>query len=269
MNFERDGIQLKYGTSGNGLAVVLIHGFPLNRQMWLPQINALVAAGFRVITPDLRGFGDSAAPSGGYSMDIFADDIVALLDHLSIEKAVIGGMSMGGYVLLNLLDRHRSRISAPCFIVTRSGADDDAGKAKRKAMADDVTTFGTSVVADIFAKLLFADSTLREKPELVAQVAAWMQATSPAGLVGGLLAMRDRKDYTPILESIDLPSLVIGAAEDKAMSKENLEIFTSRLPRASTALISGAGHMVNLEQPEAFNENLLRFLQGLNLEQTR
>ena len=101
-----NGINLAYDDQGSGPAVLLIHGFPLCRKMWRPQFNTLPDAGFRLIAPDLRGFGESDVPDGPYSIDLFADDIVELLDHLELDKAVVGGMSMGGYVLLNLLDRY-------------------------------------------------------------------------------------------------------------------------------------------------------------------
>ena len=120
-----NGITMAYDDHGSGPAVVLIHGFPLCRRMWHPQIQALTNAGFRVIAPDLRGFGESDAPDGPYSMELFADDIVELLDHLGIDEAVVGGMSMGGYVLLNLLERHRQRLRGAVFITTHATADDD------------------------------------------------------------------------------------------------------------------------------------------------
>ncbi len=126
-----NGITIGYDDNGSGPAVCLIHGFPLDRRMWRPQVMTLASAGYRVITPDLRGFGESDATEGPYTMDLYADDLVKLLDHLGIGRAVVGGMSMGGYVLLNLLERHPDRLAAACFIVTRSGADDEAGKERR------------------------------------------------------------------------------------------------------------------------------------------
>ena len=261
MNDLLNGFRMAYDDNGRGPAVLLIHGFPLNRRMWRPQAEALAAAGYRVITPDLRGFGESDVPANGYSMELFADDMVALLDHLGIERAVVGGMSMGGYVLLNMLERYRERIAAACFIVTRSGADDEAGKAKRLAMARDATTIGTQVVADIFAGLLFAGETAQKRPETVTEVAGWMRAADPSGVAGALLAMAGRKDSTPLLGKLPIPALVIGAEEDRAMPLENVRIFTEALPQSSSCIIPGAGHMVNMEQTEAFNACLLEFLK--------
>ena len=141
-----NGNMIAYDDVGTGPAVMLIHGFPLNRSMWRPQLGDLVAAGYRVITPDLRGFGESDVPDGTYSMDLFSDDLVGLLDHLEIEQAVVAGMSMGGYVLFNLLVRYPERISGAVFVVTRSVADDEAGRARRLQLATELLRFGPQVV---------------------------------------------------------------------------------------------------------------------------
>lgn len=261
-----NGVRLACEEQGCGPAVLLIHGFPLCRRMWRPQVEALAAAGFRVITPDLRGFGDSEAPEGPYFMDLFADDLAALLDRLGIEQAVIGGMSMGGYVLLNLLERHRDRLSAALFLVTRAAADDAQGKARRTELAEAVRAGRPGVVAEAFEAVLFAEETWRGRPELAEEVRAWMKATDPNGLAGGLLAMRDRRDYTESLASFDLPALVVGAELDRAVPPQHARLLAERLPRASFRLIPGAGHMANLEQPVEFNAGLLEFLGSLDLK---
>ncbi len=254
-------VSLAYDDSGSGPAIVLIHGFPLNRRMWQPQSKALAEAGFRVIVPDLRGFGESSAPAGPYSMSVFADDIVGLLDHLGIEKAMIAGMSMGGYVLFNLLERHPGRAAAAIFIVTRAGDDDYEGKARRTKLAHAVAEEGPQVVTDVFTDLVFAEATLARQPELVQKAAGWMRAVQPHGLQGGLLAMRDRKDFTPDLPALNLPALVIGAEKDRAIPIEQSRIIARGLPRATFCAIADAGHLANLEQPEAFNKCLLDFVR--------
>jgi pimeloyl-ACP methyl ester carboxylesterase len=258
-----NGTHLAYDDVGNGPAVVLMHGYPLCRQMWRPQVEALVAAGYRVITLDLRGFGESVAPDGAYPMSMFADDVAGLLTHLGIERAIVGGMSMGGYVLLNLVERYPQRVTAAMFLVTRAAADDEPGRMRRSALASEVAGGRPQIVTDAFAGILFADSTPVGRPELVAEVQRWMSATSLRGLAGGLLAMRDRQDYTHLLPSFDLPALVIGAEADRAVPPEHSRLLAERLPNARLCMISGAGHMANLEQPEAFNACLLEFLASL------
>ena len=263
MKAELNGITLAYSDRGDGLPLVLLHGFPLCRKMWRSQNEALTKAGCRVITPDLRGFGESGLTSGVVSMDIYADDIVALMDHLGIDKAVVGGMSMGGYVLLNLLERYPDRVAAPIFMVTKAGDDDDAGKARRTALAEACRAQGILPVAEAFNNILFAPATMADNPELVAEVFGWMNATDPEGAVAGLIAMRDRKGHVDLLGSISQPALVIGADQDRAVPEENSRIIAEGLPDAKLCILQGGGHMVNLEQPEEFNEAILAFLEGL------
>lgn len=263
MKVDINGSTLAYGDRGNGLPLVLIHGFPLCRKMWRPQAEALDKAGCRVITPDLRGFGESVLSSGTVGMDVHADDIVALMDYLGIDKAVAGGMSMGGYVLLNLLERYPERVAASVFITTKAGGDDDAGKVRRTALAESCRAQGILPVAEAFRKILFAPEILTDNPELVDEVFAWIDATDPRGAAAALIAMRDRKDYVALLGSFSQPALVIGADQDQAAPVENSRIIAERLPEAQLCILPGGGHMVNLEQPAEFNEALLEFLAGL------
>lgn len=258
-----NGISMAYDDLGSGPPVLLIHGFPLCRKMWRLQAEALAAAGYRVITPDLRGFGDSDAPDGPYRIELFADDILELLDHLGIERAVVGGMSMGGYILLRLLLQAPERVRAALFITTRSTADDEAGKARRLALAKDVMRYGPQVITDAFTQVLFAPGTPEEKPDLAREAYSWMVATSSRGLAGGLLAMRERPDFTPLLPTIRQPSLVISAVQDQAAPPATADTFTRGLPNCTARLIPRGGHLVNLEEPELFNSVLLEFLATL------
>jgi pimeloyl-ACP methyl ester carboxylesterase len=196
-------------------------------------------------------------------MSVFADDVVALLDHLGVARAAIGGMSMGGYVLLNLLERHPGRAAAALFLVTRAGADDDEGRVRRTRMARGVAEGRPEEATGFFGDIVFAEATLRERPDLVATVRGWMAATHPYGLEGGLLAIRDRKDFTPDLPLLDVPALVVGATEDRAVPLEHSRVLARGLPRAELCTIEDAGHMANLERPEAFNRCLLEFVKGL------
>ena len=263
MKADLNGTMIAYSDRGHGLPLVLIHGFPLCRKMWRPQAEAFSKVGCRVITPDLRGFGESGPASGTASMDVHADDIAALLDHLGIDKAVVGGMSMGGYVLLNLLERYPDRVAAPVFITTKAGGDDDAGKAKRTELAEACRARGILPVAEAFRSILFAPATFTDNPELVGEVFGWMDATDPLGAAAALIAMRDRKDCIPLLGSITRPALVIGADEDRAAPVEHSRVIAEGLPDAELCILQGGGHMVNMEQPTGFNEAIFTFLSRL------
>lgn len=256
-----NGINLAYDDVGNGPAVLLLHGFPLNRQMWRPQLAILVAAGYRVIAPDLRGFGDSDAMDGPCTMDLLTDDVVELLDHLAVEQAVVVGMSMGGYLLFNLLERYPQRVSVAVFAVTRCVADDEAGRARRRQLAADVVKFGPQVVADLFQELLFAPDTAAERPRLPEEVYSWMVNTASSGLAGGLLAMGQRRDATALLSAISVPSLAIAADQDRACPLEHPRMIAAGISGCRLCVIPDAGHLVNLEQPGDFNRALLAFLR--------
>ncbi|WP_321390502.1 alpha/beta fold hydrolase [uncultured Desulfuromusa sp.] len=263
MQNKKEAMSLAYDEAGTGQAVLFIHGYPLNRQMWQPQIAALSAAGFRVIAPDLRGFGESAAGESPGTMDAMADDLVHLLDQLQIEKATVAGMSMGGYVLLNLLNRYPQRVNAACFVVTRSDADDASGRAKRNHLITEIEAGRPQAVAEAFIPALFAPDTIQTRPEMVEMVRSWISATSATGLIHGLQAIRDRVDSTPLLATLQVPTLVIGAEEDQAIPPEKSRDLATRIPTAKLSMLPAVGHMANLENPNQFNQVFIDFLRSV------
>jgi pimeloyl-ACP methyl ester carboxylesterase len=230
--------------------------------MWKPQAEALVKAGYRVIAPDLPGFGASPPLADMPSMDAYADAVISLLDELGIDRAVVGGMSMGGYVLLNLAERYPRRLAAALYLVTRAAADDVAGKLRRGDLAGAVHGGDLVAVPEAFERLLFAPGIAQRRPELIAKVRRWMDASLPEGVIAGLLAMRDRKDYLALLPTLKTPALVVGAAEDLAVPPAHAEALAAGLPDVELHIIPNAGHLANLERPEAFNRILLDYLKN-------
>ena len=263
MKTKINGFEMAYDDRGEGSPVILLHGFPLCRKMWEKQRVALVEAGYRVITPDLRGFGESEATESGYGMASLADDVAALMERLGLGQAVVGGMSMGGYVLLSLLENHYERLSAALFIVTRGVDDDEKGKEKRTALAEVVKGGHPEAVSEAFEKILFAGGTKEDQPWIIEEVTGWMKSTDPRALIGGLTGMRDRKNYLPLLNHFTLPTLVIGGEEDITIPPENAEALAEGLPNSTLKILPKAGHMANMEQPDAFNEALLEFLEAI------
>jgi len=250
---------LFYEEAGSGKPLILIHGFPLSGGIWRCQLAGL-SGGFRVIAPDLRGFGRSTPSALPYSMDLYADDTIMLMDHLGIETAAVCGMSMGGYVLLNLLDRYPGRVNAACFMVTKAGADDAEGRSRRTALAEEILKSGSKAAADAFSRVLFAPGSTAKDPDLLVQIHGMMMEASPEGLVSGLMAMRDRPDYSERLAEIKVRSLVVGAEEDLAIPVHESEKLATGLQNATLCMIPEAGHMVMLEQYEAVNRALAEFL---------
>src|SRR5258706_10050425 len=202
MRVQLTDIVLGYDASGSGRPLLLVHGYPLSRQMWQPQVAALGDAA-RVIAPDLRGHGESGAPDIPHTVDRLADDLAELLDGLGItEPVVVGGLSMGGYVALAFYRRHTARVAGLILAATRAGADSDAGKANRdKAMAL-AREKGVEAIADSMLPKMLAPNTYTSHPDLVGQVRHIMAATPLNGVIGDLTAMRDRPDSTELLGGI-------------------------------------------------------------------
>ena len=175
--------------------IVLIHGFPFSHEMWRPQIEALKSA-YRVIAYDVRGHGRSDVGDGQYTIELFVDDLLGLLDHLKIQKAVLCGLSMGGYIALRAIERNPERVRALVLCDTRSEADSDEGKVKRSATIRTVKTQGVPAFADASVKPLFAPRSLTENPAAVETIRRLVLATQPLGLCGTLLALASRTDTT-------------------------------------------------------------------------
>ena len=252
---------VSFADVGSGPAVVLLHAFPLAGAMWRPQVEALKDA-YRVITPDLPGFGGSVALTGAPSVEAMADAVARLLDELRLPGPVaLGGLSMGGYVALAFARRHAARLRALILADTRAEPDDEAGRANR----DRLITFAAdnpagAVLEQMLPKLVSA-RTLAQRPEVVAEVRAIAQAQAPAGIIGALRGLRDRPDAGPALGAIAVPTLVLVGSDDALTPPSMAEKLARGIPGARLVTIEGAGHLSNLERPEAFNAALRYFLQ--------
>jgi 3-oxoadipate enol-lactonase len=255
-------IEIAYDDGGgSGLPVVLIHGFPHNRTLWAPQTHAL-AGHARCIAPDLRGFGETpAAPP--YSMDRYADDVAALLRALGVERAVIGGLSMGGYVAFAFWRRHRERVRALLLADTRAGADDDAARARRRELVTLARAEGSGAVADRMMVGMVGKSTRERSPGLVEDVRAMLASASVEGVVGALEAMMARPDSTPTLTSVDVPTLIVVGDEDVLTPPADARAMHAAIGGSRLETIAGAGHLSNFERPAAFNHLMGEFLGSL------
>lgn len=261
MEANLNGIRVRFDDKGRGPAVLLLHAFPLSAEMWQPQIEALRNR-YRVIAPDLRGFGGSDAPPGPYLMDTLADDAAALLEHLGVPRAVVVGLSMGGYVAFAFWRRHRDKVAAMVLADTRAGADSDEGRATRETNARLAEEQGAGAIADkMIPNLVAAGAT----PEVRDTLRRLITANGPDGIAGALRGMAARVDSGPDLPGIDVPVLVIVGEEDSLTPPAEAERLAAALPSATLRRIAGAGHLSNLEQPEAFNAALLEFLDRLPL----
>lgn len=257
-----NGINLAYTDEGRGTPVVLLHAFPQSRAMWTPQVTALSKT-HRVIAPDFRGFGESDAPEGPYSLDQYADDINGLLDHLAIAQAPFVGLSMGGYTLFAVYRRHADRVKALVLADTRAQADTEEGRAGRSAMARTARDKGAGAIAEIMLPKLLSPAALQTKPELVGQVRAAIERTKVSGIAGALMAMAGRPDSVPLLPKISCPTLIITGELDGPTPPADARLMAERIPGASLEIIPQAGHLSNLECPEAFTDAVRSFLRTL------
>ncbi len=256
-----NGIDLAYADEGQGHPIVFLHAFPLNRTMWAPQVEALKDQ-FRIITIDLRGHGESDAPLWRYTLAQFADDIKSLLDHLSIAKATFVGLSMGGYTFFALNKKYPNLIHSAILADTRAEADSDKAKAARYSMAQIAYKRGPTSIADLMLPKLLAPGSLENRQDLVEQLRRMITSNQVSGIVGDLMAMEARPDSTPLLKAFNFPTLVLVGEDDQASPPEEVKRMAQHIPGSQFALIPQAGHMSNLENPEAFNRALTQFLAG-------
>ena len=252
------GIDIAYDDVGTGLPVVFLHGFPHNRSLWAPQLGGLLSRA-RCVAPDLRGFGDSEI-SGPYSMDRYADDIVAMLDALQIERAVIAGLSMGGYIAFALWRRHRERVRALILADTRPGADSEEARAKRRELIALAQAKGSGAVADAQIAGMVGRTTREKHPDIADAVHRMLTMAPVNGVVGALEAMMARPDSTPILATIDVPTLIIVGDEDVLTPPREARAMHEQISGSRLEVLAGAGHVSNVERPAAFNHVASEFL---------
>ncbi len=257
-----DGIAWDDSGLRQGTAVIFIHGFPFNRSMWAPQIEALSGT-YRVISYDVRGHGQSDVGYGQYSLEFFVDDLIAGMDHLKIESAVLCGLSMGGYIALRAAQRHADRLKGLILCDTKSEADSDEVKIKRATSIRAVKKDGVKSFAEGFVKNVLTEKTLLTKPNLAASVRKMIEANPPIGISGALLAMAARTDTTAALAGITVPTLILVGEEDKLTPPSVSEAMAKKIPHAVFHIIPEAAHLSNLENPAIFNEHLFTFLKSI------
>ena len=256
------GAELHYDVRGRGPAILFFHGFPLDLTMWDGQAAALVPT-HTVIRFDARGFGLSPVGDGLLTMERIADDGARLLDHLGLGQAVVGGCSMGGYAAFAMARRHPSRLRGLVLQDTRAAADTPESRNNRALQAEKVLKEGASAAAEALLPKLLGETTRRTRPEVVARVRERILTTSPRGIADALAGLAARADSTPTLREIRVPTLVLCGAEDVLTPPAEAEAMAAAIAGARLAIVPEAGHLANLENPDAFNAVLLAFLAGV------
>lgn len=254
------GLSLAVDVQGDGPAILFIHGFPLDRTMWRHLMATLTR--WRRLAPDLRGMGKSDAPGTGYSMPEYADDLAGLLDALEVERAVVCGLSMGGYVAFELMRRHPRRVRGLVLLNTRAAADSPGVRRHRDQAIARVERDGPAVLADEMIEQLLAPGSVTAMPHVVQHLEAMIVGNATAGVVGALRAMRDRVDATPSLATVTVPTLVVAGREDRVVPMEESKAMAAAIPGAQFTAIAEAGHLTPMEQPIVLSRVLAEFLEA-------
>jgi len=242
-----------------GVALLFVHGFPLNHQIWAPQLQAF-AVNYRMLAPDVRGHGASEAVPGPYKMEEMADDLKALIDARHCGPVMLIGHSMGGYIAFAFLRRHPKLVRGLGLVCTRPGPDSPEGKANRETLARRVEKDGSMAVADAMYPKMLAASTYAEQLQLADSVRRMMLATPVPGIAGALRGMALRGDSTDLLPTITVPTLIIAGKDDQLIPPKESEMMAAQIPGATLHVIPGAGHLPSVERAGLFNDALGKFL---------
>lgn len=262
-SIEIMGTRLAFLESGAGWPVILLHAFPLSADMWRPQLES-VPDGWRFIAPDLRGFGQSLPPSGGrITMDDYAADVLGLMDALELDDAVIGGLSMGGYVAFAMHRLAPSRFAGLILADTRPQADSPQALEGRVRLRAVLATDGPAGVADQMLPKLLGETTRRERPDIVRQTRALIESASREAIDAAIGALMTRPDSTPGLESISCAALVLVGEEDEIAPLAEAEAMQRAIRRSTLSVIPAAGHLSSLERPNVFSRGLGDFLRAV------
>lgn len=261
--------------TGRGPAIVLLHGYPFDRSMWREQIDFLSAKGFRVVAPDLRGFGESVEQTSVCepseieprlesvpltTMADMANDVAALMDRLKIDQAAICGLSMGGYVAFEFVHLFPTRARALIIAGTRAPADNEQEQQARLQQVKQMLAEGMSGIAEASLPKLLAPRTFAEKPEVVVRLREMILRADPGGAAAAQRGMAARRDYSDDLASISALTLVVVGRDDPIRPVADAEFMHVRIHESRLEIIEDAAHMTNMEQPEVFNRLLLSFL---------
>ncbi len=255
-----NGVTLAYDDQGEGPPLLFVHGYPLDRTIWRDQVQNL--RGWRCVAPDLRGMGHSDAPDLGYSMATYAGDLVALMDSLDLGQAVICGLSMGGYIALELLRSSPERVRGLVLVSTRAEAESVEGRRARDQAAAQARDGGAAAVAEAMIPRILAPVSY-QNDSLLGQVRQIMERTPVAGIAGALAAMRDRPDSTSLLPTLAVPILLIAGEMDQLVPLADMTRMHDAIPGSVLRVVPSAGHLPPVEQPGETTRILQEFLNGL------
>ena len=258
-----NNFQLSYDDVGEGsIPIIFLHGFPFDKTMWYEQLDFLKFS-YRLISYDIRGFGKSTDEESTLSINLFTDDLIQFMDKLGIDKAIICGLSMGGFIALNAIKRFPNRFDALILCDTQCIADTAEVKEKRYKTIDEIEGGGVTNFNEGFIESVFHKDTITNNKELVGQVRSVVFANSEHIIKQGLVALAERSETCSILNKISVPTLIICGREDEVTPLAQSESMNETINDSELRVIDHAGHVSNLEQPHEFNQHLSDFLTGI------
>jgi 3-oxoadipate enol-lactonase len=260
MNRIRSGdAEIVYAAFGDGPPVVLLHPFPADHEFWLPSSQFLESR-YRIMVPDLRAHGQSEAGEGPATMEKHAYDLVRVLDDAHVGRAVLAGVSIGGYILFEFWRRFRDRVAALVLCCTRPQADTPEARVTRLKSADEVLERGTEWFADLMLPKLIGQTTRETRPDLVNGARRMILKMSPMDIAQVQHGMAARPDSVPTLKTINVPTLVVLGGEDPIATMADGELMRQHIPGSRVSVIPKAGHFAAWEQPEAVGKLLRQFV---------
>jgi 3-oxoadipate enol-lactonase len=253
-------VDLYYTEHGTGVPAIFLHGFPFNHTIWEPLVP-LLSSQARMILPDMRGFGQSPVTDDVYTMRLQADDILRLMDRLEIEKAVLVGHSMGGYVSLAFAQAYPNRLLGLGLVATQAAADPPERRQTRYKTAESVNHKGARVVASDMVR------TMTHKQELIEPISQLILEAPPVGIVGALKGMAERSDLTGDLSNITVPAVVLIGDSDQLLPRDQVDMLAQMLPKGWLVEIQNSGHMLMMEEPLAVADPLRQLFQMVGYEE--
>jgi 3-oxoadipate enol-lactonase len=261
---DLDSFKLSYDDIGEGSTpVIFLHGYPFDKTMWEGQIKALKSTN-RLIACDIRGFGKSADEESLLSIDLFGDDLITFMDKLDLNKVIICGLSMGGFIALNAYGRFPDRFEALILCDTQCIADTPEVRRKRYQVMEEIAVDGVKNFNEGFIESVFHEDSLADKVDLVEKLRSVVFSNSQHIIIMGLTALAERSETCSILSEIVIPTLIICGREDEVTPLSQSQFMNANIEGSVLHVIDNAGHVSNLEQPDAFNSILLDFLSALS-----
>jgi len=258
-----DNLTICYEDYGQGeTPVIFIHGFPFDKSSWQPQLEFLKSS-YRVIAYDVRGFCKSTPEDMKASVDLFAKDLISLMDALHIRRAIPCGISMGGYIALNAIQHYPDRFSALVLCNTQAIADSAEGKEKRYKTIEEIEKNGLNEFASSFVEKTFSANSHSNKKEMVEHMKNTILSTPIANIARTLSALAQRLETTSALPGIKVPTLIISSSNDTLIAPQQSELMHEKIHNSHYHIIKDAGHISNLDQPAEFNRVLKDFLDRL------